>query len=283
MELGDTSQLATTDVDHIKGTDGSLSPQDTPLWVKQTRVRRLFTQSQLFSFSASYLSTWVGVGTGMYYAFFNGGPVAYLFNFIIVLLGVLAQSASFGELASIQPVAGAQYFWTYVRHIETLMAYMANKQCKRHAPPEYRRFLTWIQGWTTWVAYITCLVSILNSNVVLLEATIGMNFPSYTITGWKTFLILAANIIACAVVNLWLFWLVPWFEVLVGIVNVVFFVIFIVTLRVMSPRNSVDFLLERGVFSGWDNYFVSWNVGMLSQVWLFVGELTLQSTAEFRG
>lgn len=50
----------------------------------------------------------------MYYAFLNGGPVAYLFNYVIVLAGVLAQAASLGELASIQPVAGAQYYWTYV-------------------------------------------------------------------------------------------------------------------------------------------------------------------------
>lgn len=99
-----------------------------------------------------------------------------------------------------------------------------------------------------------------------------MNSPSYIITGWKTFLIFAANIAVCAVANIWFFWVVPWFEVLVGVLNVVFFFVFIVTMWVMSPRNSADFLMERSVLSGWDNYFVSWNVRMLSQVWLLIGK-----------
>lgn len=81
---------------------------------KQTRVRRLFAEPQLFAFSASYFTTWLGVGSFMYYAFLNGGPVAYLFNYVIVLIGVMAQAASLGELASIHPVAGAQYYWIHV-------------------------------------------------------------------------------------------------------------------------------------------------------------------------
>lgn len=115
METKDKFKLATVDAVHVKGTDEKQSRDDAPIWLKQTRVRRVFTQAQIFSFSASYLNTWTGIGMGMYYAFLNGGPVAWLFNYIIVLVGVLAQAASFAELASIQPVAGAQYFWTYVR------------------------------------------------------------------------------------------------------------------------------------------------------------------------
>lgn len=109
-------QLATVDLEKTRDTaDDQHSGNEDHLWVKQTRVRRLFTQSQLFSFSASYLITWISVGGGMYFAILNGGPVAFLFNYIIVLVGVMAQAASFAELASIQPVAGAQYYWTYVR------------------------------------------------------------------------------------------------------------------------------------------------------------------------
>lgn len=99
-----------------------------------------------------------------------------------------------------------------------------------------------------------------------------MNSPSFVVTGWKTFLIIAAEIIFCAVINMWFFRLVPWFELLTGILNVVYFFIYLVTLWVMAPKNPVGFVMEKAVFSGWDNYFVSWNIGILSQVWLFVGE-----------
>lgn len=50
----------------------------------------------------------------MYFSLFNGGPTAWFWSFIIVFLGVLTLAASLAELASIQPVAGAQYYWTYV-------------------------------------------------------------------------------------------------------------------------------------------------------------------------
>jgi choline transport protein len=61
----------------------------------------------------------------MYYALLKAGPAAYLFNYIIVVIGVLAQAACFGELASIIPIAGAQYYWTY-----------------HFSPSNYRMFLT---------------------------------------------------------------------------------------------------------------------------------------------
>lgn len=50
----------------------------------------------------------------MYFALANGGPAAWFFSYIIVSFGALCQTASFAEMASIQPIAGAQYYWTYV-------------------------------------------------------------------------------------------------------------------------------------------------------------------------
>lgn len=52
----------------------------------------------------------------MYFALANGGPAAWFFSYIVVSFGALCQTASFAEMASIQPIAGAQYYWTYVRN-----------------------------------------------------------------------------------------------------------------------------------------------------------------------
>lgn len=110
MQSDEKVQLGATAV----AQNDKQSGYDASLLIKQTRVRRLFTQPQLFAFSASYFIIWSAVGGSMYYALLNGGPAAFLFNYIVVLVGALAQAASFAELASIQPVAGAQYYWTYV-------------------------------------------------------------------------------------------------------------------------------------------------------------------------
>lgn len=125
---------------------------------------------------------------------------------------------------------------------------------------------------------MACLASSVNSNAVTIEAIIGINSPSYTVEGWRTFLIFAALMVFCVIMNVWLFRLVPWLEVLAGVLNVVLFIVIMVTLWVMAPRNPAGFLLEKSVSSGWDNYFVSWNIGILSQVWCFVGKLALRSS-----
>ena len=61
--------------------------------------------------------------------FWNGGPETLAWGCLIVVIGALAQSASLAEMASIQPIAGAQYHWTYFL-----------------APARQRRFITWMQG-----------------------------------------------------------------------------------------------------------------------------------------
>lgn len=54
-----------------------------------------------------------GMDSNIGLAFFNGGPRAMVWGFFIVVPGVLCQVASIAELASVQPIAGAQYHWTW--------------------------------------------------------------------------------------------------------------------------------------------------------------------------
>ncbi|KAH8777343.1 amino acid permease [Diaporthe sp. PMI_573] len=253
MEEKDTPDVASTNVseqnddiarDNAQGGAGMLE--------KQTRTRRLFNTPQLFAFSLVYLGTWYSIATNMYFALNNGGPAAWFWSYIIVLAGVLCQAATFGEMASIQPIAGAQYYWTW-----------------NFSPPSCRRFLTWMQGWMTWTGYVALLASCLNGNTLVLEGMIQLTHPDYEPGGWHTTLIIFATIAFCSGINLFAFRLVPWFELLSGILNVCMLFIFLVVLWVMSPRNSTDIFFQSNVSSGWDNYFVAANLGALSNIFLF--------------
>ncbi|KAG8162111.1 hypothetical protein KVR01_007876 [Diaporthe batatas] len=219
---------------------------------KQTRTRRLFSTPQLFAFSLVYLGTWYSIATNMYFALNNGGPAAWFWSYIIVLAGVLCQAATFGEMASIQPIAGAQYYWTW-----------------NFSPPSCRRFLTWMQGWMTWTGYVALLASCLNGNTLVLEGMIQLTHPDYEPGGWHTTLIIFATMAFCSGINLFAFRLVPWFELLSGILNVCMLLIFLVVVWLLSPRNSTDIFFETNVSSGWDNYFVAANLGALSNIFLF--------------
>lgn len=48
--------------------------------------------------------------SNMYYAMLNGGPTAYVLNYVICILGALSQVAWSAELSSIIPIAGTQYY-----------------------------------------------------------------------------------------------------------------------------------------------------------------------------
>lgn len=133
-------------------------------------------------------------------------------------------------------------------------------------------FLTWLQGWITWTSYVAMLASAMNGNTVLLEATIQLEHPDYVNGGWHTTLIVFANLAFCAFVNIYVFRIVPWFELLAGILNVCLFFVFLVVLWVMAPRNSPDIFLTSNMSSGWDNYFVSCNIGALSNIFLFISK-----------
>ncbi|KAF3011479.1 hypothetical protein E8E14_006118 [Neopestalotiopsis sp. 37M] len=203
---------------------------------KQTRTRRLFSSSQLFAFNIVYLGTWY-----------------YTAGYIVVSFGALCQTASFAEMASIQPIAGAQYYWTY-----------------HFAPESLKLFLTWLQGWTTWFAYVALLASCLNGNTIIFEGLIQLAHEDYVPGGWHTAVIFIGTLWFCALVNMYAFRLVPWFELLNGIMNGCLFVVFIVMLWVMAPRNSPDVFLITNISTGWDNYFVSANIGALSNIFLYI-------------
>lgn len=59
----------------------------------------------------------------------SGGPVSLIYGLMFTLSGTLACAASIAEMASVCPISGAQFHWTYM-----------------FAPKKWRVFITFIQG-----------------------------------------------------------------------------------------------------------------------------------------
>jgi len=68
------------------------------------------------------------MGVGLY----SGGPVALVYGLMFTLSGTMACEASIAEMASICPISGAQYHWTFI-----------------FAPKRTRVFVTFLQGTCT--------------------------------------------------------------------------------------------------------------------------------------
>jgi choline transport protein len=109
-----------------------------------------------------------------------------VWGFFVVIPGVLCQVASLAEMSSIQPIAGAQYHWTW--HL---------------APPSSRRFITWIQGWITWFSWISLLCSVANTAANITTALVGISYPDWAVQGWQTILIMYAYLIVFGLMNMY--------------------------------------------------------------------------------
>ncbi|KAI6351600.1 hypothetical protein MCOR25_009833 [Pyricularia grisea] len=231
---------------------GSRETDQESVYYKQTRTRRLFSEKQLFALNLVMYGAWYYVGTNTYLVMLNGGPRAWLFSFFFVAAGVACQAASFAELASIQPIAGAQYYWTF-----------------NYAPPSIKVFLTWLQGWTTWLGYVSMLASNITGGVITLQGIINIAKPEWVPAGWQTTLMTLAYLLLCTAVNLWCFRVVPLFETISGILNALLFIVVVIIVWTMAPRNDMDVFLTKSTAGGWGD-FVSYNIGSISNLFLFI-------------
>ncbi|EEH05174.1 conserved hypothetical protein [Histoplasma capsulatum G186AR] len=147
--------------------DDSLSPPSRSRTTGETvraqvRVKKLFNFTQIFFFALTFMSSWETMALYLTGSFTNGGPRALSWGIIVVVCGALAQSASLAEMASMQPIAGAQYHWTH--HL---------------APPNQKRFITWMQGWITWFAWVSLLAGVANTTANMLQGVVTANYPGF--------------------------------------------------------------------------------------------------------
>ncbi|EME45117.1 hypothetical protein DOTSEDRAFT_87554 [Dothistroma septosporum NZE10] len=180
-------------------------------------------------------------------------------GFLLAWSGALAQAASMAEMAIVQPIAGAMYHWTYAL-----------------APRSMRRFPTWIQAWLTWAGWVSMTIGIGNSNAYWVTSLVQLNYPEYTPKLWHTTLMVWAMIAIWVILNLYKFGkLVPWIESVAGFFHIAMFVTFSITLLALAPKRNAAFVFFSRVnakeTSGWTNDFISWNLGLQTSVWAFVG------------
>jgi amino acid transporter len=186
----------------------------------------------------------------------NGGPAALVWGMLLSMTGTMALALSLGEMASICPLAGAQYHWTALL-----------------APPRIRAFSTWMQGWITvfgWQAAVTSISFLVATQI---QGLIILNRPEYEPQRWHGTLLMWAVMLFSLVINVFAVRSLPLLQLLGGLMHVVFFIVLVVPLVLLSPRSTPGFvfteLLNQG---GWSSDGVSWCLGMLTVTYCFTGK-----------
>lgn len=121
------------------------------------------------------------------------------------------------------------------------------------------------------------LAGIANVTAVNLQGIIILNWPEYVAERWHGTLIIFAILIFSCLVNMYVFWIVPWFELFAGVLHIALFFVYSIILLVLSDKNDANFVflsrVDPSQTSGWNNSFVNWNLGLLTPLWGFVGTI----------
>lgn len=129
-----------------------------------------------------------------------------------------------------------------------------------------------MQGWITWFAWVSTLAGVANTTAYMLQSLIAANYPNYVAEAWHMTLIIFALLILEGLMNMYTWFLIPWFELLAGVLHILLFIIFVVVLVTLAPKHSAEFVFfKQDSESGWNNPFVSFNLGLWSCTWGFVG------------
>ncbi|RLL97436.1 hypothetical protein CFD26_106440 [Aspergillus turcosus] len=219
------------------------------------RMERKFGSLSILALSVTLLASWESIASGFAPGLLNGGPAALVWGMLLSMTGMMALALSLGEMASILPLAGAQYHWTALL-----------------APPRIRAFSTWMQGWITvfgWQAAVTSICFLVATQI---QGLIILNHPEYTPQRWQGTLIMWAVMLFSFTINVFAVRILPFLQVLGGLMHVVFFIVLVVPLVLLSPRSTPDFvftqLLNQG---GWSSDGISWCLGMLTVTYCFMG------------
>lgn len=111
----------------------------------------------------------------------------------------------------------------------------------------------------------------------MIQGLASVNYPEYNRKQWHITLIIIGMLIIEALMNMYTFWLIPWIEMLAGILHICLLIVFLVVFTALAPRHTPEFVfLHTQSTSGWAE-FPAWNIGLLTPVWGFVGTCALHT------
>ncbi|KAI3556948.1 amino acid permease [Colletotrichum abscissum] len=221
----------------------------------QQELKRQFSLTTLGALCLCLMATWEALSTVIAQALVNGGAPCLFYNFVLSFLCSVCIASSLGEIASIYPTAGGQYHWVAAL-----------------CPPRSRSLAAFTTGWISVGGLIVFCASAAFAAGLQTQSLIVINDDSYIPARWQGMLFYWAVLLYSAALNIWGSKMLPHANMISGILHVVGFIVILVVLGVMAPKNTASFVFTEVVnSSGWENDGVSWLVGLISAVYPFLG------------
>ncbi|KAK5194141.1 hypothetical protein LTR99_005628 [Exophiala xenobiotica] len=222
---------------------------------KKQVLKREWNFWALLGMSACTLCTWEATSALFAGAYTNGGPASVVYGFIVSVLGTLAIATSMAEMASISPIAGAQYHWS-----------------AEHSPIRWRALVSYIQGWVTITGWVAAIASVCFLIATMIQGLAVLNYSGYEPKRWHATLIMIAFAGISTIGNTFGKKLLPLWETLGGVLHVLFF--FLVMIGILATSDKTSNHDVWGTFingGGWNSDGVSFCLGFLTPAFALAG------------
>ncbi|KAI9661029.1 MAG: hypothetical protein M1821_009356 [Bathelium mastoideum] len=238
--------------------------QDMKRLGKKQEFKRNFGFLATLGFVSIFQATWEYVLVSLSAGLANGGFAGLFWTFIGTVICYAAIVASLAEMASMAPTSGGQYHWV-----------------SEFAPPTWQKTLSYASGWMStlgWLANVTSTAFILATQI---SAIVEVRQPDFDFTNWQYTLIMIAFIVITIGFNTWGANTLPAIQIGSLIGHTIGFVVTIVPLWVLCPRNSAqDVFLNVVNLGGWSNTGTACLVSQVSVLYCNLGSDSIVHIAE---
>ncbi|KAK3691335.1 hypothetical protein LTR37_018696 [Vermiconidia calcicola] len=195
------------------------------------QLQRMFGPWGLMGFASVTGAVWQYVLLTMIWSLPNGGPSGALYMFLVCAVGLMLNTVSLAEMASMAPSAGGQYQWI-----------------SEFAPRNAQKLLSYIVGWLTVLGWQVGLASVCYAVTLQIKGLVTLVYPNVVFQGWHDSL-MTVGVALCAVLfNTVLVSSLPTLEFIMLLLHFGAFFVFIFVLGFMGPSSTTG-----EVFNNWEN------------------------------
>lgn len=202
-----------------------------------------------------YLATWEFILVSVYGGLLNGGFGGLVYEYIFTLLAFFTVVLTMAEMASMAPTSGGQYHWI-----------------SEFAPPGYQKYFSYAAGWTSALGWLTGNASgyFILSNLV--EALVQIYHPDWSFTNWQATLVMMFFLFTAVYLNTYGARLIPMIESISLFLHIAGWIVTIVPLWVLAPKNSASDVFGPVINGGgWSNTGTSFMVGSITVLFCTLG------------
>ena len=231
---------------------------------KKQVLQRNFGFLSILGFSSILIGTWEVTLNTLLLGLINGGPAGLVYGFLFVWTGMLAVAACLGEMASMAPTSGGQYYW---------VAMLSPRSCGK--------LLSYVNGFLSVAVWqLTFATGGLVGGDVL-ESLIVLNNPDVQAKPWHITVLFYGFVLLAVFVNTYLIKWLPALEGLFLIFYVLGFFAVLIPLVYLSHSSAISEVFTTFLnYGGWNSQALAFFVGLYSSANAFIGIDTAAHLAE---